>query len=101
MRLYERSDVFSRSKELSLIEQAIDRAMRELSHHAIDSKEYTMILDRIVVLSELKQKEKNSAISKDTLAIVGANLLGIFMIIQHEHVNVITSRAMNLVMKPR
>jgi len=40
-------------------------------------------------------------VSRDTLAVIGANLLGILMIIKHENVNVITSRAMGLILSPR
>jgi hypothetical protein len=46
-------------------------------------------------------QNKKTSVSKDTLATVGANLIGILMVIKHEHVNVITSRAMNLLMRPR
>jgi hypothetical protein len=33
------------------------------------------------------------------MLIVGANLLGILLIIKHEHLNVITSRAITMVLK--
>jgi hypothetical protein len=93
--------MFSRSNAATRLELAFDRAIRELSGHEIGSEEYKLILDRAVTLQKLMDEEKPPAVSKDTLAVIGANLLGILMIIKHENLNVITSRAMNLIMKPR
>jgi len=47
------------------------------------------------------EAQATNRVSKDTLAVVTANLLGIFMIINHERVNVIRSAAMSFVLKPR
>lgn len=93
--------MFTKRKELGLLDLALNRAVRELDRHEMDSDGYAKILDIVFTLHKMKQEDLPSSVSKDTLAVVGANLLGIFMIIQHERVNVITTRAMNLVMKPR
>lgn len=90
-----------RTREPTLLELEVDRAVRELKNHPIGSDEYVRTLDAIVKLHKMKEEEKPKFVSRDTLAIVGANLLGIVMIIRHEHMNVITSRAMNMVIKPR
>jgi len=93
--------MFSRTREPQLLELETDKAIRELSNHAIGSEEYVKALDQVIKLHRLKEDEKPSPVSKDTLVLVGANLLGIILIIRHEHVNVITSRAMNVLIKPR
>lgn len=93
--------MFTKRKELGLLDLALNRAVRELDRHEMNSEEYAKVLDIASKLHTMKQEDLPKSVSKDTLAIVVANLLGIFMIIQHERVNVITSRAMNLVMKPR
>lgn len=85
----------------SLIQLALDRAIREMSRHEVGTVEYAKRLDLVVKLHKMKEEEKPSFVSKDTWAVIGANLLGIFMIIQHEHVNVVASKALGLVMKPR
>lgn len=92
--------MFSRKKEPTQLERAIDRALRELTHHEIDSEEYAKKLEMVIKLHGIKDRGPEP-VSKDTLAIVGANLLGIVMIIKHEYVNVVTSRAMSLILKPR
>jgi len=79
------------------LEKALDRALRELETHEVDSDKYAAVLDRVAKLHKLKEEEKSSArVKPDTLVHAGANLLGILMIIRHENINVITSRAMSL-----
>lgn len=93
--------MFTRKREPTLLENAMEKALRELDGYSIGSGDYTKTLDQVIKLHKMIEDEKSSAVSKDTLAIVAANLLGIVMIIQHEHLHPITSRAMNLVIKPR
>ena len=93
--------MFFQERAPSQLESAMDRAFTELKVHEVNSEEYSKIVDQIISLHKMKEEEKPSPVSKDTLFLIGANLLGIVMIIKHEHVNVITSRAMNLVLKPR
>jgi hypothetical protein len=95
--------MFSRTKTPleTLLVLENERVIRRLKDHVIGSKEYAETLELSIKLHKMKNEEKNPSVSKDTLAVVGANLLGIFMIIKHENLNVIASRAMNLVMKPR
>lgn len=84
----------------NLLEAEMERVTRSLKTFTIGNGDYAKTLDMLVDLSAIKAKEKPESVSKDTLAVVGANLLGIVLIIKHEAVNVITSRAMNLVLKP-
>jgi hypothetical protein len=65
------------------------------------SEEYREALDALVKLHKLKEDEKPKPVSKDTLVIVAANLIGIIMIIKHEHVNVVTSKAIGVLLRPR
>jgi hypothetical protein len=93
--------MFSRTYEHRSIDLEIDRAFRELKLKDVGTPDYVKILNIISTLNEMKRKEQPSKVSKDTMAEIGANLLGIFMIIKHEHVNVVTSRAMSLLMRIR
>ena len=93
--------MFKRFREPSSLELEVERALRELRNHPIGSEDYVRTLDAIVTLHKMKEEEKPDSVSRDTLAVVGTNILGILMIMKHESVNVSTSRAMNLLMKPR
>ena len=93
--------MFARAKEPTMLDDAIEKAYRDMNNHPVGSEKYVQTLDSIVKLHKMKEEEKPSEVDKNTVLLVGANLLSILMIIRHEHVNVITSRAMNLVIKPR
>jgi hypothetical protein len=90
----------SRFRDSSPLELAFDRAVRDLKNHDILSEEYARKLDVAIKLHKMISEEKSSNVSKDVMASIGANLLGIFMIIKHEHVNIITSRALYWIGKP-
>jgi hypothetical protein len=89
--------MFAKEKEPSPLDKAIDRAFIALSREGVNSEEYGTILNRLTALHEMK--EKPSRVSKEAMMNVASNLLGIILILRHEHVNVITSRAMNFVQK--
>jgi|RhiMethySRZTD1v2_1073278.scaffolds.fasta_scaffold01002_22 hypothetical protein len=94
--------MFSRVREPTPLELEIDRAVRELKNHAIGSQEYTQTLDAIVKLHRMKEEEKPESVSRDTMAAIVANFVGMIMVIRHEHLgNVITSRAWNMVTRIR
>lgn len=89
--------MFPFAKEPSQLDAALDKAYAALNNQKETDAEYAKILDQIVKLHSMKEDEKSSRVSPDTWAVIGTNLVGIMLIIRHEHVNVITSRAMNLV----
>jgi threonine dehydrogenase-like Zn-dependent dehydrogenase len=64
------------------------------------SDDYAAILERVSKLHKLKAEEKPKRISADTALVVGANLVGILMIIHHEHAHAITSKAFGQILKP-
>lgn len=89
-----------KSEVTLLLETEIAHGLRKLKTHDPSSDEYQKLLDRIVALYRMKEEEKSKFGSKDNLASIFGNLLGIFMIVKHEHVNVLTSRAMQLIRMP-
>lgn len=91
----------SEFNERFLLENSLRRAILSLADHEINSLEYAKTLDRVVVLHKMLAEEKPRPMSRDTMAVVGANLLGIVLIIKHEFVNVVTSKAMSLLLKPK
>jgi hypothetical protein len=96
--------MFSR-KEVSLsdrlLEEEIVKTIRLLDVHPITSEEYAKTLDAVIKLRGLRKEYSPASPSRDTLAVIGANLLGILMIIKHERVDIISQRALSLVLKPK
>jgi exopolyphosphatase/pppGpp-phosphohydrolase len=85
-----------------MIESELERTISCLKMTTlIDSAEYAKMLRTAERLHEMLDKEKPSSVSKEALLTVGANLLGIILIIKHENVNVITSKALGFVIRPR
>lgn len=82
------------------LDREIARADRRLNESDFGTEEYVKRMNVRFQLEEMKNKN-SSPLSKETLVLAGTNLLGIIMIIKHENVNVVTSRAMSLLMKPR
>lgn len=89
-----------RTSEIKL-QKLIDDCIRELSDHPEDSEEYAKILSHLEKLYHMKEDLKPSRVSPDTMALITANLVGILMILRYERIDIITSKAMNFVQKPK
>jgi hypothetical protein len=75
--------------------------IRSLPSNPIGSQDYVKTVDTLTKLYALRTDQRSSKLSKDTLATIGANLVGIFMILKHERFHPITSRAMQFVVKAK
>lgn len=82
------------------LEKAIDNLLAELNGFTAETEEYAKITDQLTKLYALKP-EKPERVSKDTLAVVIGNILGIVMIVGHERAHVVTSKALSFVLKTR
>lgn len=88
-------------KEKTMLEKEIEAILLDMKDMDLNSDEYEVALNHLSILHEIKSKEKKWNVSPDTMAVVVANLLGIILILKHEELNVITSKAMNFVIKGR
>ena len=88
-------------KEKTMLEKEIEAVLLDMKDMDLNSDEYEIALNHLSTLHEIKSKEKKWNVSPDTMAVVVANLLGIILILKHEELNVITSKAMNFVIKGR
>ncbi len=84
------------SQNKTPVEKEMDNLFHELRLHDATSEEYSILLDRLVQLHKLKADEKPPQVSPDTLILASANLLGIIMILHHERLNIITTKAMSI-----
>jgi len=89
----------------SALDVAIARVFEHLANVSPETKDYADTVDQLNKLYKLREVDHkidaSKSVSKDTLAIVGANLAGIVLIIGHERINVIASKALGFVMKLR
>lgn len=75
-----------------------ERVYRLMQEEDPRSSEYKKLLEMYEKLNEV---EKNDKVSKDTLATIAANLLGIGLILEHEQLHVISTKAINFVIRGR
>lgn len=87
--------------EESGLEKAIDDILSDMAHHPSSSEEYAKMADQLSKLYSLKEFDSKKRVSPDTLAIVLGNLVGIILIVGHERAHVVTSKALNFIMKLR
>lgn len=84
-----------------MLEEEYIRILAVLPMHQADSSEYAKLLTSVERVHGLMDIRKPASVSRDTLLTVGANILGILLIIKHEDVNVITSKALGFVIRVR
>lgn len=62
---------------------------------------YDRVLAQLERLYKMNEIQNSNRVSADTWALIGANLLGIVIIITHEYTNPITTKAMQFALKPK
>lgn len=93
--------MFNKNKNKSLeLDEAIERVHNRMQYVEVESEEYATLLQRLDKLHSIKESN-TKRISPDTILIVGANLLGIVLILGYERVNVVASKALSFVVKSK
>ena len=82
------------------LEEAITECLAEMKGCNADSEEYALLLTSLERLHELRAEKGHKHVSKDTLATVAGNLLGILIIVSYERGHVMVSKAKDYVMRP-
>lgn len=89
-------------KYQQMLEDELEKAISYLPTISGDPEDFAKKLAIVERLHKMMpQQERADVVSKDTMAVIGANLLGILMIIRHENVNVIASKALSFVARTR
>ncbi len=93
--------IFAKSDEKEKLEKEIKAILSILEEYDPGTEEYAIILDKLERLYELKKEESKIPINLDSLIVVCGNLLGIVLILNYERLNVITSKAVSLLIRKR
>lgn len=86
-------------KKNTYVDNEIARVVLKLQNVEPDTEEYGATLEKLSKLQKIRQEEKPDRISSDTIASGAINLIGIALIIRHENLNVIASKALSFVSK--
>lgn len=79
----------------------IDKILVEMAIYGTDTEEYAKNLEFLERVYLLRPNHKPQRVSLDTIVLVLGNLLGILIIVSHERENVITSKGLGLLIRPR
>jgi len=93
--------IFTKKDKRTRLEKSIDKLHDEIlllddSDEILPSK-----MDRLEKLYELNALVAKGKVSKDTVLIVGGNILGLLLILNFEKMGIITSKALGLIIKSR
>ena len=88
-------------KSNTYVDGEIARIVLAMQDQEVTDEGYSKLLNRLEGLQKIRNDEKPDKASTNTILTTAANLIGILLIIRHEHANVIMSRAMNLVAKTK
>ena len=88
-------DTFLRPKGLNALDLEIERLVNQLGNTNPVDKDYKTISDNLKALCEAREKKNDRVISAETLVSVGANLIGLLVILNFEKTGVITSKALS------
>lgn len=93
--------MFTKSQTGAKLDAEIISALETLENLDKTSEEYGALVDRITKLHKLKMEEHPKRISADTALVVAANIFGVLWITRYERENVINTKALGFIMKPR
>ena len=78
------------------VQAEIDRMLDLMKEMSIGSKEYKLAAENLAILLETKNK---STVSRDVIVGGAINILGILLVLNYEHLGVVTSKAFSMIRK--
>jgi hypothetical protein len=83
------------------IDKQITCVLDEMTTVGVTTEEFPTLLSYLERLHALRQKERREPISRDTIALIAGNLMGILLIVAYEQKHVITSKGFGQVIRPK
>lgn len=81
------------------LDSIIDTALSDMESHDVTSEEFTTAANNIKTLYEARKNSSSWTPKPEHVLGAATNLIGIFAILKHEELNVITSKAIGLITK--
>jgi hypothetical protein len=83
------------------LDKAIAAIYEEMKVLTSDDDAYADMVKQLAALTKLREETRPRGVSADTLAIIAGNLVTTVLILRHEQVNTISTKAMSFVSKLR
>ena len=91
--------MYKKDKNIAGIETVIGLLTEELEKATPGTDQYSKILEQLERLNKIASTRKDDPVSRNGLIAVFGNLVGIGLILNHERLHVVTSKAVNFVGK--
>lgn len=88
-------------REPSELAIAMSEIYSEMKGFTADSEEYCKMTDQLLKLHSMKTVDRTHRVSADTIATIAGNVVGIALILHYERFHVVTSKALNFVIRAR
>jgi len=92
---------FFRNEKNKDFDELIANVTDEMRSKGVLSDDYPKLLAYLERLTEIKEKGSPDPVSRDTLALIAGNLMGVLLIIAYEQKHVITSKGFNQLIRPK
>ncbi len=92
---------FFKREKTTPFDELIAKLLKEMDAIGSASPEYPKKLAMLEKLYALKAKESREPISKNTMAIIAGNLVGILLIVAYEQKHVLQSKGLGQLIRPK
>lgn len=93
--------LFTKKDKRTALDKEIDAILEAMKKENPDTEAYTSATKNLEVLYKAKLSEKKDKVSKNTILLVGGNIAVVLLGLYFERFNVITTRALNYVLRGR
>ena len=83
------------------LDDNMNRLLTKLEETDPADPEYNTLVEHLTALSDIKAKSPRDRFTRDQMLAVGANLLGVVLILNFEHAHTLSSKAMTMLFKSR
>lgn len=83
------------------IDDLINEVLEEMKRSGAHSDNYSTLMTYAERLYDIKTNQRPNSVSRDTIAIIAGNLLGILLIVAYEQKHVMTSKGFSQIIRPK
>lgn len=90
-----------RNEKPTPVDSLIAEVLEEMHSIGVTDEGYSGMMAYLERLYDIKTKESPDPVSRDTLALIAGNLMGILLIVAYEQKHVMTSKGFSQIIKPK
>lgn len=88
-------------EEKTPLDEQIEAVLAEMDARGVYSEEYPKLMQLLERLHQIKTNERRDPVSRDTIALIMGNLMGILLIVAYEQKHVMTSKGFSQIIRPK